>query len=1083
LAWLPTYLLPIPHTNRAAACGPAAKSTSRAASIMPPPPLAPRKRRRMAAAPPSSFSLPQYARWAAAAVVLLVVVGAAAAVGAEAHAEEESYGSYLWRRAHAIWEAATGELPLPQSTTTGSTTLLGGDGESSGNTIGHAADDGPAAAPLSGVRLGWHLLHARGDAAGAELVCREEAATQAQAQATDGKADALTCLGEARLALHRDHTSRAKALHGSNQSPSSSRQMATTTTVDLYRSQARQALRAARDALEGAVRADPANARARLGLGTALLLLSSSSSSTSSGQEGAEAPADADAEAAAAQWLLGATQHLEAAARMAATSSSSPSSSTSPSSSQQLRLGSLHNLALAHLALGDAAAAAGPMRELSAALPSSGLGGATEQRANLNLGSALVQAGAVEEGMQVLERIEARYCRRNRGNSTSASSSASSLSSSSRLCSIVYNNLGLAREIQTATDDGEGGPGGDMVATTEEYYDSSVAALPNPFNTYNRNAHAQTRGIPPDNRGGGELEEERGGSSSSQRIGISDQWKAAIEALEAIVDQGPDNARSWASLAKARGRAGDHAGALKAAARGVSIAHGKDEMDLANSALEEALSGLAAGEERDGSGGDVALAARHPPAVYGDDHPSSPAEVRALRLEQEVLNLKFQLLEQRVGGNFAPTFAGIPDRQHRDAWGASFVHEDDEEYSVKSGSISPEMASMPSASDSQMKSIHDADEDLPSDPGRDASSVTEDIIEEQALHKKDTAEVNKESNDDVSVTIDATEEEPQQHSAVYGAGDDEGLEIGEERSIGEPDEDTTVAGETNVSKESEKVDTEPQTSTADTKVEKEKMETKPDVELPDLYSPPQSQPPSEVPAIVPSYMKLADAYMQKENYPLAQKQFKKVLKKAPSHIPAILGYATAIERSGNPKKILEASLAYGNATKAALAAGDDRLATIALRRATTLCSTTSGSEEKLKTLRELAELAFTSDIAMEVYYAIGTESMAGASDGEETSESHHNDALTAFKIANGFACLGKEDVSVECHGHGGSLGALARLTLHEDANESLRYASLALKNDGIDDEKKIDAHVVAGQAKMVRYLDGFLVFRIRERHL
>jgi hypothetical protein len=178
-----------------------------------------------------------------------------------------------------------------------------------------------------------------------------------------------------------------------------------------------------------------------------------------------------------------------------------------------------------------------------------------------------------------------------------------------------------------------------------------------------------------------------------------------------------------------------------------------------------------------------------------------------------------------------------------------------------------------------------------------------------------------------------------------------------------------------------------------------------------------------------------------------------------------------MERSGNPKQIFEAALAYGNATKAALAIDDDRLATIALRRAITLCNgaATTSKDNKLDTLRTLSELAFNSELAADMYYEIGSEiatHVLDGGDGADKSESN-KDALRAFEIANRYACSG-QDAPAECHGHGGSLSKLARLTLtvRGDATKSLSYASLALKGD-IDDETKIDAHVTAGQAKMV----------------
>ena len=222
-------------------------------------------------------------------------------------------------------------------------------------------------------------------------------------------------------------------------------------------------------------------------------------------------------------------------------------------------------------------------------------------------------------------------------------------------------------------------------------------------------------------------------------------------------------------------------------------------------------------------------------------------------------------------------------------------------------------------------------------------------------------------------------------------------------------------------------------------------------------------------------MKLADAYMQKANYRQASKQFVKVLKKAPAHIPAILGYATALERLGQPKKICETALIYGNATKTALAQGDDRLATIALRRAVVLASTSDNKEQKLDTLRKLSELSFTAEIASDIYFAVGSEIMEGEGVGSE------EDAMNSFAIANKFYCsqdidandtaagsASSADSQGECHGHGKSLIAMARLALtsHEDAKEALRYANLSLESE-IDDDAKISAHVLVGRSKIM----------------
>ena len=943
---------------------------------------------------------------------------AAATAGKGQHAEDESYSSYLWRRAGAIWDAAAGDLPAPSAA-----------GSDQGSKTSALINTEEKATPLTGVDLGRHLLHDQADATGAETVCLEvvnKYAWNDEEEHAQTKVDALVCLGEARLALHQHSYAKVQSARRGS------------VAYGLHLSQSTDKLKSAHSSLKKAVSIDPTNAQARLGMGTTMMLTASRTDhgSNNDGETVEE-------EGAVGRLLFDATQHFEAAANISAPNS-------------PLHLTSLHNLALAHLRLGDAPSAIIPMQAAAAILgksySASSSFGATEQA---NLGSAMVQAGMIEEGMQILRAIESEHCQRGDNSSIKQQSST--------LCAIIYNNLGVAYEVRITTDErkGEGdisSADDNVPSEADEYYDLSIAAGSNAFNLYNRDSFIEAGRIPNSSTGSkwendADIIHPPGSSSptGSSETTIDDHWKAAIETLEAIVDQNTENSRSWVSLSKTRARAGDHTGALEAAARGVSTAQGRDEMDLANSALEDALSGLSAPDHLV-SAGEAALA--HPTPMYSEDG-ASPAEVRTLRLEQEVLNLKFQLLEQRVGGNFAPRLTGMVSQRNHDAWDNSFAHADEDDnggqhsdHHFSSGKA------MPVASDSELSSNDDAREGSTAE----AESMVDGVVEDQNVIDNE----------------DAARDKSEQRSGTYGTGNDEGLEIGKERSIGEPeddaDDDVLLESESIVTKE---VKRETQIDTGDANIKEEiRKEAEPEVELPQLYNPPRSPPP-ELPAIVPSYMKLADAYMQKENYPLAQRQFKKVLKKSPRHIPAILGYATAIERSGNPKQIFEVALAYGNATKAALAIGDDRLATIALRRAITLCNdaATTSKDNKLDTFRRLSELAFTSELAAEMYYAIGSEIathiLDGGGDGVDKSESNE-DALRAFEIANRFACSG-QDASAECHGHGGSLSMLARLTLtvRGDAAKSLSYASLVLKGD-TDDETKIDAHVIAGQAKMVR---------------
>jgi hypothetical protein len=124
-----------------------------------------------------------------------------------------------------------------------------------------------------------------------------------------------------------------------------------------------------------------------------------------------------------------------------------------------------------------------------------------------------------------------------------------------------------------------------------------------------------------------------------------------------------------------------------------------------------------------------------------------------------------------------------------------------------------------------------------------------------------------------------------------------------------------------------------------------------------------------------SYMKMADAYLDKGQYALASKQFLKVMKKAPEHLPAYLGYATALERAGKGRQIHTAALAYGNATKLAIIQGSEvdtmartgtgGIAENILRRAVAL--TKSGDpSQRLETLLRLVAYAHTNALAADV---------------------------------------------------------------------------------------------------------------------
>lgn len=238
--------------------------------------------------------------------------------------------------------------------------------------------------------------------------------------------------------------------------------------------------------------------------------------------------------------------------------------------------------------------------------------------------------------------------------------------------------------------------------------------------------------------------------------------------------------------------------------------------------------------------------------------------------------------------------------------------------------------------------------------------------------------------------------------------------------------------------------------------------------LPELYNPLLVSP-TEVPATSKSYMKMADAYLDKAQYALAAKQFVKVIKKAPDHLPAHLGYATALERAGKSKQINDAALAYGNATKVAIAQGDkvDALGKVGtggmgehiLRRAIKIAQ--SAPSGRLETLQKLSSYAHTAALAADIYFAIGMEIVKLGIDKQDNKA----DAVHAFSIANEFVAS-RNDAEVPFHV--ASLIELGKLALESDDNakQAIEYFEKA-KQLHLEDDDHVKMLVLSGQAHSV----------------
>ena len=215
-------------------------------------------------------------------------------------------------------------------------------------------------------------------------------------------------------------------------------------------------------------------------------------------------------------------------------------------------------------------------------------------------------------------------------------------------------------------------------------------------------------------------------------------------------------------------------------------------------------------------------------------------------------------------------------------------------------------------------------------------------------------------------------------------------------------------------------------------------------------------------------MKIADAYLDKGKYALASKQFLKVIRKAPDHLAAHLGYATALERAGKNKQMIDAAAAYGDAFKVAVAQSDkvDPLAKAGtggmpesiLRRAVQIAQTAPSG--RLELLRTLSTYAHTAALAADVYYAIGIELTKQGTDQESTK----TDAIEAFAIANGFITM-RNDADTPYHVL--STIEMGKIALDQgNVEEAIDYFE-KVKSLHLDDEDHVKLLVLSGRAHSV----------------
>ena len=203
----------------------------------------------------------------------------------------------------------------------------------------------------------------------------------------------------------------------------------------------------------------------------------------------------------------------------------------------------------------------------------------------------------------------------------------------------------------------------------------------------------------------------------------------------------------------------------------------------------------------------------------------------------------------------------------------------------------------------------------------------------------------------------------------------------------------------------------------------------------------------------------ADAYLDKGKYTLAAKQFRKTIKKAPDHLPAHLGYATAVERADKIKQKNTAALAYGNATKVAIIQGERVIAENIMRRSVQIAKLAPSG--RFETLKVLSTLAHTFTLAADIHFEIGMEiSKQGFEQGD-----NKNIATQAFSIANEY--VANQNVTENpCHIR--SIIELGRIALEYDGNSNKVIQIFnKVKHVRMEDDLHVQLLVLVGRAYAV----------------
>ena len=821
----------------------------------------------------------------------------------------------------------------------------------------------------------------------------------------------------------------------------------------------------AKSYLDNALLIEPTDPLIRANVGLTYLLLGTLSSS------------DDDA----IQHLLQSIQHLNVAIGILQSSNMD----ANEESGEVLYMAALHNLGLANLALGgfddnndhflDWINSLQSLEEESSILEMSGL-------YTGNRGVSLLQNDKIDEAIVGLTSLVNEFCDVDRIDDGKTARRKHPLRSR-EICSIARYNLATTGEgidfdernkihVNTLIENTAQSHGQNITIekVTNEEMPSSKALIEESNNTEDNisdviDTSSELRQPNEDN------EESQDDLNRTQEVDIQQQVEIASDTSNGVVDvetpapqektemqnalvaleraaESSQQSRLLLILGKALVSSGDFSGAVDASLKAINAAKTQEETDISTSYLEDLMDRIADEEgymvralPADDSSNQQDLQKEISPAqdqltqmrnsLIGE-HELSTTE---LQLKLELEKLKYKVLEQEL------RFSQQQVWNHpRNEFNTENVKAIDYRESVNSDDNEDIRASIFPQGEVEVDTRNDAHESETIQkernyevPMQNNTVLEEEEIIEPLIESEETSETNTLDFNDIAEESDIESNSQEQLQpeveveVVKTYGDDPDVIDFDEETIVVKGEKKDVDEEDDGAPEVEE-----KILVVDELVEEENEEL---FELPSLFSPVHGTP-SELTAHAKSYMKMADAYLDKGQYHLASKQFLKVIKKVPDHLPAHLGYATALERDGKSKQISAAALAYGNATRVAIIqsepidplvkSGGGGIAESILRRAVKIAKT--APSERLETLRILSTYAHTAALASEIYYEIGA----------EISTSDVLGSKEAFLVANGFITMRNDN---ESPFHIGSIIELGKLALDsdKDANKAIEY--------------------------------------------